>query len=546
MEINKKNRSELKHYFLANKIPTQRDFEDFINANLNQAEDGIAKVQGSPIALEAEGDFGGPQEVLNLFTSFSNANPNWSINLNPKVDPLVPTSNKPGFNIKDSTGTSQLFIKSAGGDIGIGTIEPTSRMSIQARADGSALSVVSGNTGSTQIFEVRQENTNGMVSVRAGNGALVSRLSGNTTQPSFLLSKTGIGTESPQAHLHVSTEDVQLRITDTKPGGLPRLTLDNQDNQAWEIIGGPTLQIKAGGVNGQGTLLEKDGHLKLAGGITIGTSPNDINVDGAMYRRGSGTFLSIDDHFFVRHTTKGNKVHIETNTGRMAVGGSNPQAPLSITGPGKYQNPDSAMHITRESILFGGFNNGKHKDSGCISAGTHVANTLTIVGLTQTNTDTERKVEIWAEGGLTIKGRVKTRETDVVAFSVALSLSTLSGNRDPLTFGHVNYNIGDHFKGETHFIAPVDGIYMFALTMRNNSEADVAWALRLNDTGYVNGQGPEPMERSYVRSRLDNHTAARTVITKLSAGDKVHVQQMGGRNDNYSSSFEGILLQALV
>lgn len=131
MEINKKNRTELKSFFQANDTPTEEQFENFIDAGLNQAEDGIAKVPGSPLAVQAEGGSGSTQEILNLFSNFTDDLPAWSLNLNPRTNPQMPASNQPGFNIKDATGQSRLFIRSVNGHIGIGTIEPLAPLTIK-------------------------------------------------------------------------------------------------------------------------------------------------------------------------------------------------------------------------------------------------------------------------------------------------------------------------------------------------------------------------------------------------------------------------------
>ena len=44
MNIDKKDRTQLKAYFKSNAAPTEQNFKDFIDANLNQKEDGIAKI----------------------------------------------------------------------------------------------------------------------------------------------------------------------------------------------------------------------------------------------------------------------------------------------------------------------------------------------------------------------------------------------------------------------------------------------------------------------------------------------------------------------
>ncbi|WP_108805107.1 hypothetical protein [Aquimarina sp. Aq107] len=131
MEINKRNRTELKEYFKINDKPTQEEFSDFIEASINQAEDGIAKVQGNPLSIQAEGERIGTQEIVDLYENLADDNPQWSINLNPRVNAEEPLSNQSGLNIKDVTGQSRLFIKSGEGNVGIGTIEPLAPLTVK-------------------------------------------------------------------------------------------------------------------------------------------------------------------------------------------------------------------------------------------------------------------------------------------------------------------------------------------------------------------------------------------------------------------------------
>ncbi|MEM0998583.1 MAG: hypothetical protein AAGN35_16110 [Bacteroidota bacterium] len=481
MEINKKNRTELKNYFLANKIPTQKDFAEFIDANLNQAEDGIVKTQGNPVALQAEGDAGGPQEALHLFGSFSDPNPSWGMNLNPRVDPEVAESNQPGLNIKDASGASRLFIKAGSGEVGVGTIEPSAQLSVQSQGDGPLLTAISTRSGDANLFEVAQEANDGVLSIRNGSGKIVSRLSGTETRPSFLLSRVGVGTDQPETHLHVKGPGSEIRISNTQAGTPPRLSLYHENGKFWNL-------------SSRGSELE------------FSPSGNDANSFG------------------------------------ITEGGG-----LRIRGVGREHTPDGHLHLSNGTIMLGGNNGtGQNRHSASISAGNHARNSLNIVGMSNGTDSRSRKVDIWAEGGMTVRGHIKIPSAFVVAFSVALTSSSLKGNRNPLSFGQINYNVGGHWKGTTAFIAPVAGVYLFSMHMRNNTGDDVAWALRLNNTGYVNGaSGNEKNERTYVRARLDNHSASRTVITVLKAGDRVHVQQFGGGNDNYSSGFEGVLLVAL-
>jgi len=62
-----KDRSALRSYFITNSIPTQENFQDFIDSVLNQAEDGIQKIQGGPVAVQAQG---AGEDLLFFYKSF--------------------------------------------------------------------------------------------------------------------------------------------------------------------------------------------------------------------------------------------------------------------------------------------------------------------------------------------------------------------------------------------------------------------------------------------------------------------------------------------
>ncbi|MEL6556579.1 MAG: tail fiber protein [Bacteroidota bacterium] len=134
MEFNKRDRTELKEYFRATKKPTEKQFAEFIDATINQADDGIAKLPGTPLSVSAEGDSIGTQEVMHFYQDFGQEIPGWSFNLNPRTNTDDPNSNQNGFNIKDATGKSSLFIKSGQGNVGIGTIEPSAPLTVQGNA----------------------------------------------------------------------------------------------------------------------------------------------------------------------------------------------------------------------------------------------------------------------------------------------------------------------------------------------------------------------------------------------------------------------------
>ena len=134
MDIDKRDRSELKAFFVKNAIPTENNFADLIEAGLNQKDDGIAKLPDDPLSLEAAGDAAGPQKAINFYRDFGDPQPAWTLSLNPRLKPQNPDTARAGFSISDGDGDSKLFIDQATGHVGVGTLEPTDKLTI---ADGS-------------------------------------------------------------------------------------------------------------------------------------------------------------------------------------------------------------------------------------------------------------------------------------------------------------------------------------------------------------------------------------------------------------------------
>lgn len=163
MDINKKSRTDLKAYFVKNAIPTESNFADLIDAMLNQKEDGVAKLAGNPLSIEATGDASSLRKSINFYESFADANPAWSISLNPRVNPGDATTARPGFAISDPAGNNRLFIDKTSGNVGIGNVEPKSKVDIQTNPrtgthpTGRHL-YVTGDTGEADGIEFRHSN----------------------------------------------------------------------------------------------------------------------------------------------------------------------------------------------------------------------------------------------------------------------------------------------------------------------------------------------------------------------------------------------------
>jgi len=131
MDINKKNRSDLKHYFVKNSIPTESNFAELIDGMLNQKDDGIVKLSVSdPLSIQAAGD---TAKVINFYEDFQKADPNppaWTLLLKPRTDSANPATATLGFCISDGQGINRFFIDSMTGYVGIGTITPNGKLDI--------------------------------------------------------------------------------------------------------------------------------------------------------------------------------------------------------------------------------------------------------------------------------------------------------------------------------------------------------------------------------------------------------------------------------
>jgi hypothetical protein len=131
-------RQVLRSKFVRNAIPTEQDFKDLIDAQLNQKDDGIFRNPGEPLSIVAGTD---PQKrALRLYGDDTGAAPDWLISLNPGQDPSSPATNRRGFGIANSDGTTRLFIH-VSGNVGIGTTTPDDRLDVDGRVRAGALSM---------------------------------------------------------------------------------------------------------------------------------------------------------------------------------------------------------------------------------------------------------------------------------------------------------------------------------------------------------------------------------------------------------------------
>ena len=146
------SRSTLKDYFKKGDVPTQDNFSDLIESVFIKSEDGIRK-QGTaaPVALEAQADDNGEQQVLHFYKSFMDKDAAWKFSL------LNQNSTNPASGLSISSaaaGQSSLFIRESDGNVGVGTTSPGAKLHVSSgdvMVDG-AIRPSNGNNSNTGIY----------------------------------------------------------------------------------------------------------------------------------------------------------------------------------------------------------------------------------------------------------------------------------------------------------------------------------------------------------------------------------------------------------
>lgn len=294
MAINTKNRSELKAYFVKNAIPTEQNFADFIDAQLNQADDGVFKLGDEPLSVVAAP--GEQKRVLRLYEQYPAPNPSWTLSLMPRTDVADAETAAAGLGFDAPDGSNRLFLD-ASGKLGLGTTSPTDKLTVH----GGDLRIEGGRYRRLKI-----------VSDTFWAGIeLVAR-----------------NTDNKGGHPHIDFTHGDL---DSPNFGVRLVATDNSN-----------LQIQNGA-------LGVDQGLSVGGGITTkdglhinGNRGDHINGDGALYRTGGQVWLTVDDNFYIRDAGAGSwAAHFNTNDASLSVKGG-----LSV-GAG-----DRGGHINDDGALY--------------------------------------------------------------------------------------------------------------------------------------------------------------------------------------------------
>ena len=136
MAPSNKNRTVLKSYFVKNAIPTEGNFADLIDAPLNQAEDGVFRLDNEPLSVVAAP--GQQRRALQLFSSYPADNADWQLSLNPPGG--TGEGPRKGLGVADGAGSTRLFIDQATGHLGVGTNAPKNKLTVS----GGDLSIEGG------------------------------------------------------------------------------------------------------------------------------------------------------------------------------------------------------------------------------------------------------------------------------------------------------------------------------------------------------------------------------------------------------------------
>ncbi|WP_437316199.1 hypothetical protein [Sorangium sp. So ce385] len=298
MEINKRSRAELKQYFVKNAIPTEKNFAELIDGMLNQKDDGIAKLPGDALSIEASGDDTSQKKAIQFYTSFADASPTWVLSLNPRQNPTEAATAKPGFSISDGAGNSRLFIDRRNGNVGIGTVAPAAKLQVA----GGAIMPQGGSGSNAGILFPENPGGGGGDAAwiryypRSGEHMVLEIGTLNDPQDHIALmasGNVGVGTNDPTHKLHVRAADAvglfestgtqaSLRLT-TKEGMDNRVEIANRPGgqlALWTAAGGDSLTISKDGQVSVTRSLSVNGPVSIPNGrLGVGTSSPRVALD---------------------------------------------------------------------------------------------------------------------------------------------------------------------------------------------------------------------------------------------------------------------------
>ena len=288
MAITTKNRKDLKSNFVKNAIPTEQNFADLVDAQINQADDGVFKLAGEPFSVVAAG--GDQKRALRLYANYPAANPDWMISLNPAQTPGDAATNRPGFGITDGAGNTRLFLD-ASGRLGLGTNEPQGAIDVRLGPDAWQRFVVANSPAWGDA---------GVEHVTIGAGGA-----------------SGIMFSNP----HVVWNGDRASIRYGRTSGTAGETYWDVGVRSDGRFGFSALD---NGGAGELVTISKAGLLRARSGVVVDGSVGHIDADGAFYRNTDGqVYLTVDDNLYIRDLGAASwAAQFDTNTGSLNLKGA--------------------------------------------------------------------------------------------------------------------------------------------------------------------------------------------------------------------------------
>ncbi len=296
-----KARQDLRSKFVRNAIPTEQDFKDLIDAQLNQKDDGIFRNPGEPLSIVAGTD---PQKrALRLYGDDTGAAPDWLISLNPGQDPSSPATNRRGFGITNSDGTTRFFID-VSGNVGIGTTNPPQKLSIAGGLNIDQLDANDNTLANGLRFGQGSSSGEGIASKRTANGNRFGLDFYTDSKPRMSITNggaVGIGTTTPADQLdvvgRVRAAALSMGSWPANEGGYAFIGSNLQDQtkaENYALLVGTGTEVGATYLNGSrfiGLRIGNVQHVTVDAGGNVGIAGN-LQVNNREIRA-AGNFIEV-------------------------------------------------------------------------------------------------------------------------------------------------------------------------------------------------------------------------------------------------------------
>lgn len=449
-----RTRSQLKPFFVKNAIPSEANFADLIDSPLNQAEDGVYKTSGEPLAVVAAP---GPQKkVLRLHADASAPAPDWVLCLTPTQDPNTPSSARPGLGVSNAAGVPRLFLDLATGNVGLGTNNPgTNRLQVEGNTRINGALTVSGDAALATMSASGLISANGGLTIKGDavvngsltvNGAFTApgasglKLSGDTSVDGVLTARGFQSANSVVLNDYTTVNPASnvllLSPPNDRDGWIYRDRADVNTNSgiyhhqldapvkglpgnSLGFIGGSTLKAYINMVSGAA---------HFAGNVGLGTldpGNNRLQVEGAARINGDLTVTGAASLNALTVTTSAAIKGGLTVGGGVTVAGKLSAADLSLVGwleVGSNMSVGNALTVTTNATIKGDL----AVANVTVSAGLTVVGATTVAALTASGPAIANK-------GLTVSGML-------IAEVITTGTVTIGQKQPSLTFPNETIN----------------------------------------------------------------------------------------------------------